>query len=73
MLQSDQINMAVFFWYLVKSDAIVRNCTVANTEQVTFYKVSEKHDHVNLVTLYVVYICDKRKYIIMRGKNNSHG
>ena len=28
-IQPDQINMAEFFWYLLKSDASVRDCTVA--------------------------------------------
>ena len=45
-LQSDQINMAVLFWYLVKSDASVRYCTVAVTGQVTFYKVPEQNGQV---------------------------
>ena len=51
--QPDQINMNVFFWYLVKRDASVRYCTVAYTGQVTFYKVPETHSHVYLVTLYM--------------------
>ena len=45
-LQPDQINMAVFFWHLVKSDASVRYFIVAYTGQVRFYKVPEKHGHV---------------------------
>ena len=44
--------MAVLFWYLVKSDACVRCCTVAYTGQVTFYKKPDTHGHVQLVTLY---------------------
>ena len=43
--------MAVLFLYLVKSDANVRYCAVAYTEQVTFYKAPEQHGHVKLVTL----------------------
>ena len=30
-LQPDQMNVVVLFWYLVKGDASVRNCTVAFT------------------------------------------
>ena len=51
-LQPDQINMAVLFWYLVKSDASVRFHTLTCTGQVTFYKVPEKHGHVQC-TLYL--------------------
>ena len=32
-VQPDQINTAVLFWFLVKSDAIVRYCTLAYTGQ----------------------------------------
>ena len=39
VVQSDQLNMVVFFWYFGKSFT----CTVACTGQVTFYKVPEKH------------------------------
>ena len=35
-LQGYQLNMAVFFWHLVKSNACVRLCTVAYTGRVTF-------------------------------------
>ena len=35
IIQPDQINMAVLFWYLVKRYASVRFCTVAYTGQVT--------------------------------------
>ena len=36
-IQPDQINMAVFFWYLVKSDLSSVPCTVhVYTKQVTF-------------------------------------
>ena len=38
-IQHDQINMAVMFWYLVKSSASVRYSTVTYTDQVTFHKV----------------------------------
>ena len=46
-LQGDQLNMAVCFWYLLKSDT----CRVAYTKQVTLYKVPEIHGHVYLVGL----------------------
>ena len=43
-LQGDLLNMAVFFWYIVKSDlSSVCYCTRV---QVTFYKILEKHGHV---------------------------
>ena len=45
-IQGDQLNMAVFFWYLVKSDCLVYMCKVAYTEQATFYKLPEKPSHV---------------------------
>ena len=45
IIQPDQIRMAVFFWYAVKSDlSSAGYCT--NTEQVTFYMVKERHGHV---------------------------
>ena len=45
IIQPDQINMAMFFWYIVKSDfsSVGYN---ANTGQVTFYEVPETHGHV---------------------------
>ena len=46
MLQPDQNNMAVFFWYLVIIGAGVRYCTVLYTGKVTFYKVPETHGHI---------------------------
>ena len=46
VIQGHQINMAVCFGHLVKSDlASVRYCTPV---QVTFYKVPEKHGQVYL-------------------------
>ena len=36
------------------SDASLRYCTVAYTEQVTFYKVPETHGHMKMVTLYTM-------------------
>ena len=45
VLQPDQINMAVFFWYPVNSDASVQ---IAYTGQVNVYKVPETHGHVLL-------------------------
>ena len=45
-IQPDQINIVVLFWYLVKSNASVRYCTVAYTGQVTDNKVPEPHGHV---------------------------
>ena len=53
-LQPNQIKLAVFFLYPVKSDAIILYCTVAYTGQVTFYKVPEKHNHVYLVTFLII-------------------
>ena len=47
----DQINIAVFFWYLVKSECPVYASIHMYTVQVTLYKVPEKHGHVYLVTL----------------------
>ena len=43
-LQSDQLNIAVFFWYFVKlfSSSVCRLLY----SSVTFYKVTEKHGHV---------------------------
>ena len=46
LIQSNQLNMAVFFRHLVKSDVSVRYCTVAYAGRVTFYKVPEQHGHV---------------------------
>ena len=50
VLQPDQIYMAVLFWYLVKSDAIVYATLyeqyIVQTGQVTFNKVPETHGHV---------------------------
>ena len=45
-VQGHQLNIAVFFWYLVKSDWSMYTCIIAYTRQVTFYKVPEKHGHV---------------------------
>ena len=44
--QGDQLNMAVFFWYRVKSDVSERYNKVAYNGQATFYKVPEQHSHV---------------------------
>ena len=52
-IQGDQIDMAVFFLYLVKCDATIRYCTVAYSGQDNFSKVPEKQGHVKLVTLYL--------------------
>ena len=52
LIQGDQLNMPVFFWYLVKV-----TYQVYATMQVTLYKVPEKHGHVQLVTLqFLLYI-----------------
>ena len=48
--RGDQLNMVVFFWYLVKHDSIVDYCTVAYTN-VTFFKMLVKHGNVYLVRL----------------------
>ena len=45
-LQTDKIHMAVLVWYLVNSDASVRQCTATYTGQVTFQRVAETHGHV---------------------------
>ena len=39
-------------WYLEKVTCPVFVCTVAYTEQVTFYKVPETQSHIYLVGLY---------------------
>ena len=54
IIQGDQLNMAVFFWYLEKVTCPVYTCTVAYTGQVNLYKVTEKHGPVKLVTLYLL-------------------
>ena len=42
----DQINMAVFFWYLFKFDLSSVYATVhLYTGRFTFYKVPESHSH----------------------------
>ena len=45
-LQSDQLNMAVFYGTLYKLTCPMYMCTVAYIVQVTFYKVPEKQGHV---------------------------
>ena len=45
-VQGDQLDIAVFCWYLVKVIFTMYTCTLAYTGQVTFYKVPEKHGHV---------------------------
>ena len=45
-VQGDQLNMAVFFLYLVKSTCPVYTCTVANIGQVTFYEIPDKQVRV---------------------------
>ena len=56
IIQPNQINMAVLFWYPIKSNASVRYTTEAYTGQVTLYKVPETHCYVRLVTLYKEHI-----------------
>ena len=54
-VQPDQINMAVLFWYLLKSElssVLVHYCTM-HTGPVTYYKVAEQHKHVWMATLYL--------------------
>ena len=41
IIQGDQLNMDVFFWYLVKVTCQVYACTLAYTEQVISNKVPE--------------------------------
>ena len=63
MKQSDQLNMTVFFWYLVRRDlsSVHVNSSVNWTS--LFYMVQEKHGHVYLVTLYIGKItCNKWVY-----------
>ena len=43
-IQGDQLNMAMFFWYLVTCP--VYTCTVAYTGQVILYELPEIHGHV---------------------------
>ena len=50
-LQGDQLNMAMFFWHLGKSDLSNVGYWTRQAEKVTFYKVPEKHGHVSLITL----------------------
>ena len=56
IIQPDQINMAVLFRYLLKSETNFRYCVITFTEQVAFSKVPETHGHVKLVTLYIIYL-----------------
>ena len=42
--QGNQLNVDVFFRFLVH--CTLYTCAVAYTEQVAFYKLSEKHGHV---------------------------
>ena len=45
-IQGEQLNISMLFWYLVKSDVIVRYCTVAYTGRVIFYKLPDQSGHV---------------------------
>ena len=45
-VQGHQYYMAMLFWYLVKSGASERYCTLAYTGQVSFNEVPERHGHV---------------------------
>ena len=45
-IQGDQLNMVVFFWYLVESDLSVYTSVHVYTVQDTFYKLPEKHSYV---------------------------
>ena len=45
-VQGDQLNVAVFFQYPVKSVYLMLLCREAYTGKVTLYKVPEKHGHV---------------------------
>ena len=45
-IYNDQINMAVLYWYPVKSDASYATVhTVPYAGQATFYKVTKTHGH----------------------------
>ena len=52
-IQGDQLNLAVCFWYLAKSDLSSEHytCTLAYTGLVTFDIYQKKHSHVYLVGL----------------------
>ena len=52
-VQGDQLNMVVFLVPCIKCPLYA--CTVAYTGKITFYKVTDKHGHVNLVMLYLLY------------------
>ena len=74
IVQPDQMNMAVLFWYLVKSDDNVRYCKVAYTAQVTFYTFcvwysttgQDKHGRVVLVP------CKKLRYCTVLWYSSSN-
>ena len=57
-VQGDQLYVAVFFWYLGKSDLssahVFYSMYTLDVGQVTFYKVLDIHGHAELVTLYVM-------------------
>ena len=52
-IKGDQLNMAVFFWYLKKMICLLNTCKAAYTGHDIFYKVPAAHGHVTVVTLYV--------------------
>ena len=75
-IQPDQMNMAVYFWYLVKSDLSNIRHVTAHTYagQVTFYKLPETHGHVELVTLYIrqiIFFLVPKKLPQLRGAMQS--
>ena len=45
--------VTMFNWYLVNSDFSVNATLHTYTRQITFYSATEKHGHVELVTLYL--------------------
>ena len=51
-MQGDQLNMAVYFGYLGKSDLF--SVHMYSSIQWTSNKVTEKHGHVQLVTMHII-------------------
>ena len=51
-LQGEQLKMAVMFWVPLKRDSTSVGYSTVAYSSVTFYKVTEKCGHGQLVTLY---------------------
>ena len=73
----DQVYMAVFFCYLVKSDLSSHQCsrcTVAYTGKVTIFEVPEEYNHVYLAVLYLYLFseaCQHAYYFFFSAENNG--